>query len=95
MEGMKAECHRRMSKDSWKSAGVKHPYNPGSQMTGTHARSMKKIGKMMREFKGGKLRSGSRKGPVVKSRRQAIAISLNAAKKAGAQISRRSPHGRY
>lgn len=31
----------------------------------------------MREFKKGKLHSGSKKGPIVKSRKQAIAIGLN------------------
>ena len=33
----------------------------------------------MRKFKQGKLHSGSKKGPVVKSRKQAIAISLSEA----------------
>ena len=42
----------------------------------------KKVAKVMREFKGGKLHSGSKKGPVVKSRKQAIAIALSEAGKA-------------
>ena len=33
----------------------------------------------MRKFKQGKLHSGSKKGPVVKNPKQAIAISLNEA----------------
>jgi hypothetical protein len=33
----------------------------------------------MKEFKAGKLHSGSKKGPVVKSRKQAIAIALSEA----------------
>jgi len=37
-----------------------------------------KVGKVMREFKSGKLHSG-KKGPVVKSRKQAIAIALSEA----------------
>jgi hypothetical protein len=37
-----------------------------------------KVGKVMREFKAGKLHSG-KKGPVVKSRKQAIAIALSEA----------------
>jgi hypothetical protein len=45
-----------------------------------------KIGKVMREFKEHKLHSGSKKGPVVKNRKQAIAISLSEARKAGAKI---------
>ena len=36
-----------------------------------------KISKVMGEFKRGKLRSGSAKGPKVTSRKQAIAIALN------------------
>ena len=44
---------------------------------------MKKMGKVMSEFKGGKLHSGSKKGPAVKNRKQAIAIGLSEARKAG------------
>jgi hypothetical protein len=39
----------------------------------------KKVGKVMREYKSGKLHSGSKKGPVVKSRDQAVAIALRSA----------------
>jgi hypothetical protein len=42
----------------------------------------RKIKKTMGEFKRGKLRSGSKKGPKVKDRKQAIAISISQAKKA-------------
>lgn len=38
-----------------------------------------KIAQEMRKFKAGKLHSGSKKGPLVKDRRQAIAISLSEA----------------
>ena len=41
----------------------------------------KKISKVMREFKSGKLHSGGKKGPVVKSRKQAVAIALSEAGK--------------
>jgi hypothetical protein len=37
-----------------------------------------KVGKVMKEFKSGKLHSG-KKGPVVKSRKQAVAIALSEA----------------
>jgi len=40
-----------------------------------------KVEKVMHEFKTGKLRSGSKKGPIVKSRKQAIAIALSEAGK--------------
>jgi len=38
-----------------------------------------KVSKVMKEFRKGKLHSGSKKGPVVKSRKQAIAIALSEA----------------
>lgn len=41
-----------------------------------------KVKKVMKEFKSGSLHSGSKKGPVVKSRKQAIAIALSEAKMA-------------
>lgn len=41
-----------------------------------------KMHKVMREFKIGKLHSGSKKGPKVKSRKQAVAIGLSSIKKA-------------
>ena len=45
--------------------------------------SDKKIAKVYREFKAGELHSGSKTGPVVKSRKQAVAIGLSEARKAG------------
>jgi hypothetical protein len=41
--------------------------------------SAKKVEKVMREFKKGKLHSGSKKGPMVKSRKQAVAIAMSEA----------------
>jgi hypothetical protein len=35
----------------------------------------------MKEYREGKLRSGSKKGPKVKSRKQAVAIALSEARK--------------
>jgi Family of unknown function (DUF6496) len=49
-------------------------------------KEQKKMHKVMEEFKEGKLHSGSKKGPQVKSRSQAIAIGLSEARKAGAKI---------
>ena len=45
-----------------------------------------KIEKVMHEYKEGALHSGSKKGPVVKSKRQALAIAISEAKKEGAKI---------
>jgi len=42
-----------------------------------------KIGQVMHEFGKGKLRSGSKKGPKVKSEKQAIAIAISEAKRKG------------
>jgi hypothetical protein len=44
-----------------------------------------KVQKVMHEFKAGVLHSGSKKGPVVKSRKQAIAIALSEAGKSKAK----------
>lgn len=41
----------------------------------------KKVEKVMREFKHGELHSGSKKGPKVKNRKQAIAIALSEARR--------------
>jgi hypothetical protein len=38
-----------------------------------------KIAKVMKEFKAGKLHSGSKKGPLVKNKKQAVAIALSEA----------------
>lgn len=42
----------------------------------------KKVGKVMGEFAKGKLHSGSKKGPKVTSRKQAIAIAMSEGRKA-------------
>jgi hypothetical protein len=47
---------------------------------------MTKTHRVMREFKKGKLRSGSKRGPKVKSRRQAVAIALSEARRAGENV---------
>lgn len=43
-----------------------------------------KVVKVFNEYKSGKLHSGSKKGPVVKSHKQAIAIALSEQRKADA-----------
>ena len=45
-----------------------------------------KVKKVMHEFKHGELHSGSKQGPKVKSRKQAIAIGMSEARKAGQDV---------
>lgn len=56
------------------------PYKDGGAVPKAGA---KKIPKVMREFKAGELHSGSKSGPVVKSKDQALAIALSEARAAG------------
>ena len=48
-------------------------------------KSQKKIGEVMEEFKEGKLKSG-RSGKKVKDRKQAVAIGISEARKAGGKV---------
>ncbi len=48
-----------------------------------------KIKKVMHEYKEGELHSGSKKGPKVANRKQAVAIALSEARKAGAKIKKK------
>jgi Family of unknown function (DUF6496) len=43
-------------------------------------KGQKKIGKVMHEYKMGELHTGSKAGPMVKSRKQAVAIAMSEAK---------------
>lgn len=43
-------------------------------------KAAKKVGKVMGEFGKGELHSGSKKGPVVTSQKQAVAIAMSEAK---------------
>lgn len=45
------------------------------------ARGKAKVKKVMHEWGKGQLRSGSKKGPVVKSQRQAVAIAISEARR--------------
>jgi hypothetical protein len=48
----------------------------------------------MKEWKAGKLHSGSKKGPVVKSQKQAVAIALTEQRKARGQAARLKKHAK-
>lgn len=50
---------------------------------GVSKAGMSKIPKVMGEFKAGELHSGSKTGPVVKNQKQAVAIAMSEARKAG------------
>ena len=47
----------------------------------TTPKGKKKVGTVLHEFKAGNLRSGSKKGPKVTKRKQAIAIALSEGEK--------------
>ncbi len=55
---------------------MKHHDEKGRKTAG-----QSKVAKVMREFKHGELHSGSKKGPVVHSRKQAIAIGMSEARR--------------
>ena len=59
-----------------------HSHSGSSRSTGK-----RKIRKVMKEHKQGKLKSGS--GKKVKSRKQAVAIALSEARRSGAKIPRK------
>lgn len=54
---------------------------PVAPPTGLKKGGAAKMSKVMGEYKSGKLHSGSKKGPVVKSRKQAVAIAMSEAGK--------------
>ncbi len=53
------------------------------------SKSKEKISKVMSEFKHGELHSGSKKGPIVSSPKQAIAIGLSEARKLGKHLKKK------
>jgi len=52
-----------------------------------------KIAKVMGEFKRGELHSGSKKGPEVSNPKQAVAIAMSEARKAGAKMPMKKGNG--
>lgn len=55
-----------------------------SRRSSSGSKGKRKVHKVMKEHKQGKLKSGS--GKKVKSRKQAVAIALNEARQSGAKI---------
>ena len=68
-------------------------YNRQPMSGGRYMAKGGKVAKVMREYKEGKLHSGSKKGPLVKNREQAVAIALSEARKAGAKIPKKAEGG--
>lgn len=60
----------------------KRAYDEGMAAEGSKLKNRnKKITKVMGEYEEGDLHSGSKKGPIVKSRKQALAIGYSEARK--------------
>ena len=73
------------------TAGGQGPMNKPAMVAkyakgGTVKKGEAKIAKVMGEFASGKLHSGSKKGPEVKNPKQAVAIAMSEARKAGAKM---------
>lgn len=75
--------------DGFKNSTKTHYMKGGScdgYAKGGKVKGAAKIAKVMGEFKSGALHSGSKKGPEVTNPKQAVAIALSEARKAGAKI---------
>lgn len=87
---MEAKEHKRMKKMKKKPEKKKHIKkiikHTKKHVTKAVSKGEKKIEKVMHEYKEGALHSGSKKGPKVTNKKQAIAIALSEARKKGAHI---------
>ena len=72
-------------KSSSSHRGTARKKSSSSRKYGKKAQS--KVGKVMREYKHGKLKSGGKR--KVKSRKQAIAIGISEARRSGAKVPRK------
>ena len=61
------------------AALVHHSLDGEVKMGDKKPKAKKKVKKVMNEYKAGELHSGSKTGPVVKSKKQAVAIALSEA----------------
>jgi len=66
---------------------------PQAYAKGGSVKPAAKVGKVMGEFAEGKLHSGSKTGPKVTNKKQAIAIGISEAKKAGAKVPMKKANG--
>jgi uncharacterized protein DUF6496 len=51
--------------------------------------TQRKVHKVLAEYKAGTLHSGSDTGPIITDRKQAVAVALNSARRAGAKRRRK------
>lgn len=65
------------------------PKRASTQKASTSTAGKRKVKKVMHEYKHGELHSGSKSGPAVKSRKQAVAIALSEARKSGARVAKK------
>jgi len=72
---------KNSTKTQYMKGGACDGYAKGGAVKGAA-----KIAKVMGEFKSGKLHSGSKHGPEVTNQKQATAIALSEARKAGAKV---------
>ena len=83
-----ADGFKNSTKTQYMKGGACEGYAKGGKVKGAA-----KISKVMGEFKAGKLHSGSKSGPEVTSKKQATAIALSEARKAGAKIPVKKAYG--
>ena len=89
--GAVKSCKTEVKKGVHKHEEAMHPNRPLTKMAKGGFNSTPlvgkkqeaKIGKVMGEYKSGDLHSGSKEGPTVKGKKQALAIALSEARKLG------------
>lgn len=87
-DNMKNKKEEIKNKDLMKSIKDAHKDKEGkSKPKAKPKKKAAKVEKVMKEFKSGKLHSGSKKGPKVTNPKQAIAIGLSEARKKGEKVS--------
>jgi hypothetical protein len=79
---------KNSTKTQYAMGGACKGYAKGGSVKGAA-----KISKVMGEFKSGELHSGSKSGPVVKNPKQATAIAMSEARKAGAKMPMKKADG--
>jgi hypothetical protein len=85
-EGWKRIKNSRKSRQETRQARCQRQKKRKEIMAKESKKAQGKIKKVMGEFKEGKLHSGSKKGPEVSNRKQAIAIAMSEARKRGMKV---------